>query len=92
MSGFGRELLDLNLRDLLTDESALELEVVLPRGQELALRTSNAAFGVVDGLALIGTQAEVQTSASPDQLQTLLNQLRDLPPRPALPDSSPCDR
>ena len=78
ISGFARELLDLNLTDLLTVESALELEVVLPRGQELALRTSNAAFGVVDGLALIGTQAEVQTSASPDQLELLLAQLREL--------------
>ena len=35
----------------------------------MALKTSNTAFGVVDGLSLIGTQAEVQTSASPDQLQ-----------------------
>jgi cobalt-precorrin-5B (C1)-methyltransferase len=47
----------------------LQLEVVFPRGRELAERTSNAAFGVVDGLALIGTQAEVQRSAAPDQLR-----------------------
>ena len=82
ISGFGRDLLDLNLSDLLIVQSALDLEVVLPRGQELALRTSNAAFGVVDGLALIGTQAEVQTSASPDQLETLLDQLRGVASQP----------
>ena len=40
-------------------------------------------------LALIGTQAEVQTSASPDQLQTLLASCVIWPPSPALPDSSP---
>jgi cobalt-precorrin-5B (C1)-methyltransferase len=48
------------------------LHVVLPAGRALAERTSNAAFGVVEGLALIGTQAETQASADPDQLQRTL--------------------
>ena len=78
ISGFARELLELNLRDLLPVLGGLDLEVVLPSGRELALRTSNAAFGVVEGLALIGTQAEVQTSASPDQLQLARQRLREL--------------
>ena len=78
ISGFARELLELNLRDLLPVLGGLDIEVVLPSGRELALRTSNAAFGVVEGLALIGTQAEVQTSASPDQLQLARERLHDL--------------
>ena len=78
ISGFARELLELNLSDLLPVVGGLEVEVVLPRGRELALRTSNSAFGVVEGLALIGTQAEVQTSASPDQLQLARQRLREL--------------
>ena len=78
ISGFARELLELNLRDLMPVLGGMDVEVVLPRGRELAQRTSNSAFGVVDGLALIGTQAEVQTSASPDQLQLARDQLRDL--------------
>ena len=78
ISAFARELLELNLSDLLSVLGGLDVEVVLPRGRELALRTSNAAFGVVEGLALIGTQAEVQTSASPDQLQWALDRLREL--------------
>ena len=78
ISGFARELLELNLSDLLPALGGLDVEVVLPRGRELALRTSNSAFGVVEGLGLIGTQAEVQTSASPDQLQLARDQLRDL--------------
>ena len=60
---------------------------MVPPVSELALRTSNAAFGG-GWLALIGTQAEVQTSASPDQPQTLLNQLV-IGLGSALPDSSP---
>ncbi|MDP6309438.1 MAG: cobalt-precorrin-5B (C(1))-methyltransferase CbiD [Prochlorococcus sp.] len=75
-SEFARELLHRNLYPLVPCGRGLRLEVVLPKGKELALRTSNAAFGVVDGLALIGTQAQVQISASPDQLQQTLEQLR----------------
>tara|TARA_Y100001978_G_scaffold200404_1_gene216623 strand:+ start:189 stop:1379 length:1191 start_codon:yes stop_codon:yes gene_type:complete len=78
ISAFARELLELNLSDLMPALGGLDLEVVVPRGRELALRTSNSAFGVVDGLALIGTQAEVQTSASPDQLQSARDRLREL--------------
>jgi cobalt-precorrin-5B (C1)-methyltransferase len=53
----------------------LQLRVVLPSGRQLAERTSNAAFGVVEGLALIGTQAASQASADPAQLQLTLDSL-----------------
>ncbi len=76
LSAFARLLLECNLRSLVPQDRGLVVEVVLPRGRLLAERTSNAAFGVVDGLALIGTQAAVQASASPDQLQASLNRLR----------------
>ena len=76
LSAFARALLECNLRPLVPQGRGLVVEVVLPRGRLLAERTSNAAFGVVDGLALIGTQAKVQASASPDQLQASLEQLR----------------
>jgi len=78
ISGFARTLLESNLRDLVPDGRALQLEVVMPKGRSLAQRTSNAAFGVVEGLALIGTQAEVQASASPDQLRDALLSLQAL--------------
>ncbi len=76
LSAFARNLLSENLVPLLPSHRGLKVEVVLPRGRELAERTSNAAFGVVDGLALIGTQADVQRSADPDQLQRVLADLR----------------
>ena len=75
-SEFAQQLLQHNLYPLLPFGRGLRLEVVLPKGRELAERTSNAAFGVVDGLALIGTRAEVQVSASPDQLQQTIEHLR----------------
>jgi len=82
ISDFARRLLVLNLRPLLPDGRGLRLDLILPAGRALAERTSNAAFGVVDGLALIGTQAEVQASASPDQLALTLEQLTALTQAP----------
>jgi cobalt-precorrin-5B (C1)-methyltransferase len=76
ISGFARELLECNLRPLLPAGRGLRLQVIFPSGRRLAERTSNAAFGVVEGLALIGTQAATQASADPDQLERTLGTLR----------------
>jgi cobalt-precorrin-5B (C1)-methyltransferase len=83
LSAYARELLARTLQPLLPVGRRLQLTLVIPRGRELALRTSNAAFGVVDGLALIGTQAAVQRSAAPEQLEGALAELRQ---RTAAPD------
>lgn len=76
LSAYARRLLEANLRPLVPQGRGLRLRVVLPAGRSLAKRTSNAAFGVVEGLALIGTQAAVQAGASPDQLEDTLSELR----------------
>ena len=78
LSCFAKDLLKSNLRSLVPAGSSVRLEIILPRGRELAAKTSNAAFGVIDGLALIGTQAEVQDSATPAQLQNSLQKLRQI--------------
>ena len=84
LSAYARQLLECNLGPLLPAGRTLVLRITLPGGRELAQRTSNAAFGVVDGLALIGTQAEVQRSADPDQLARALEQLRQRAQDPSL--------
>ena len=76
ISSFARELLECNLLPLLPAGRGLRLRVIFPSGRRLAERTSNAAFGVVEGLALIGTQAETQASADPEQLERTLASLR----------------
>jgi len=83
LSGYVRQLLEWNLRPLLPADRRLGLTLVIPEGRRLAERTSNAAFGVVQGLALIGTQARVQRSAAPEQLQAALDALAQ---RAAQPD------
>ena len=77
LSEYARRLLEANLRPLVPPGQGLGLRVVLPAGRALAERTSNAAFGVVEGLALIGTRAAVQAGASPDQLEATLEALRE---------------
>jgi cobalt-precorrin-5B (C1)-methyltransferase len=74
-SAYARALLAANLRPLLPGGQRLRLRLVLPEGRNLAERTSNAAFGVVEGLALIGTRAEPQASADPRQLDRTLDAL-----------------
>ena len=78
ISAFANDLLLINLLPLLPNKVFLNLEIIFPKGRELALKTSNQAFGVVDGLALIGTQAESQISASPDQLQKAIDRLKQV--------------
>ena len=85
LSGYARDLLAWNLRPWLSQDRRLVLQVVIPHGHALAKRTSNAAFGVVEGLALIGTQATVQRSAAPDQLETALADLRQRAAEPGFP-------
>ncbi|MCT0248634.1 cobalt-precorrin-5B (C(1))-methyltransferase CbiD [Synechococcus sp. CS-205] len=86
LSAYARRLLEVNLLPLVPAGRGLQLQLVFPRGRELAGRTSNEAFGVVEGLALIGTQAVVQRSASPDRLQECLEALRQWPHSPSPAD------
>ena len=76
LSAYARALLEGNLRPLVPAGRGLQVQVIFPMGRRLAERTSNAAFGVVEGLALIGTQATVQRSAAPEQLAAALADLR----------------
>jgi cobalt-precorrin-5B (C1)-methyltransferase len=86
LSGYARELLAATVRPLVPPGRCLELQIQIPEGRRLAARTSNAAFGVVEGLALIGTQARVQRSAAPEQLDAAL---QDLASRVAAPGGCP---
>ena len=61
--------------ELIPEGLKLRLEIIFPRGKFLAERTSNKAFGIVEGLSIIGTTAESYISASPEQLKYAMNQL-----------------
>lgn len=77
---YARELmvtnLKANLKQGLTGPDNVKVTIVLPQGRALAERTSNAAFGVVEGLSLLGTSGISHPLSSPEQLEEFRSQLR----------------
>ncbi|WP_017305153.1 cobalt-precorrin-5B (C(1))-methyltransferase CbiD [Spirulina subsalsa] len=73
---YAQELLRENLQRELDPDWAITIQVILPEGRKLARRTSNAAFGVVEGLSLLGTTGISQPLTSPEQLADYQSQLQ----------------
>ncbi|AFY94541.1 cobalt-precorrin-5B (C(1))-methyltransferase CbiD [Chamaesiphon minutus] len=73
---YARQLLQANLGLLLTPAQKIRVTIILPAGRILATRTSNAAFGVVEGLSLLGTTGISQPLSAPGQLEACLTELR----------------
>ena len=66
---YAKELIIHNLQPLLKESTKIVITIILPEGRRLGLRTSNAAFGVVEGLSLLGTTGIVQPLTAPSQLE-----------------------
>ena len=75
ISSFAKELIEINLLEILPSDYKLRLEIIFPKGKFLAERTSNKSFGIINGLSVIGTTAETHLSASPEQLKLAKSQL-----------------
>jgi cobalt-precorrin-5B (C1)-methyltransferase len=73
---YAQQLLQANLAPLLTPDQKIRVTIILPEGRVLATRTSNAAFGVVEGLSLLGTTGISQPLSAPGQLEACLAELR----------------
>jgi cobalt-precorrin-5B (C1)-methyltransferase len=73
---YAQRLLRENLGRLLAAEEKIIVTLVLPQGRQLAQRTSNAAFGVVEGLSLLGTSGISQPLSAPGQLEAAIAELR----------------
>ena len=75
ISDFAEKIIEVNLLKIIPKGKKLCLEIIFPKGKFLAERTSNKAFGIVEGLSIIGTTAETHISASPQQLKYAMNEL-----------------
>ncbi len=73
---YARQLFQANLDPLLAPGQKIRVTIILPEGRVLATRTSNAAFGVVEGLSLLGTTGISQPLSAPGQLDACLAELR----------------
>lgn len=72
---YAKQLLSENLKSLLTPQQQVTVTIILPEGKQLAQRTSNAAFGVVEGLSLLGTTGISQPLSAPGQLTAFQEEL-----------------
>jgi cobalt-precorrin-5B (C1)-methyltransferase len=66
---YAQHLFQENLRPWLAPHESITVTLILPEGRQLAERTSNAAFGVVEGLSLLGTTGISQPLSAPGQLE-----------------------
>jgi cobalt-precorrin-5B (C1)-methyltransferase len=74
---YARKLLQTNLRKGLRDGDRIQVTILLPEGRALAKRTSNEAFGVVEGLSLLGTSGISQPLSAPQQLEIFRSELKE---------------
>ncbi|MGF1477992.1 MAG: cobalt-precorrin-5B (C(1))-methyltransferase CbiD [Cyanophyceae cyanobacterium] len=72
---YAQRLLRENLQRHLQPGEKMAVTIILPEGRRLAQRTSNAAFGVVEGLSLLGTSGIAQPLSAPGQLAAYREEL-----------------
>ncbi|MBE9118599.1 cobalt-precorrin-5B (C(1))-methyltransferase [Lusitaniella coriacea LEGE 07157] len=72
---YAQQLLQTNLERELQPNESIAVTIILPEGKKLAERTSNAAFGVVEGLSLLGTTGIAQPLSAPGQLEAYREEL-----------------
>lgn len=73
--GYAKRLILANLQPLLSEDEQIQVTIILPEGRTLAQRTSNEAFGVVEGLSLLGTTGIAQPLSAPGQLAIFQEEL-----------------
>ncbi|MBO3463357.1 cobalt-precorrin-5B (C(1))-methyltransferase CbiD [Aetokthonos hydrillicola Thurmond2011] len=66
---YARRLFDANLLPLIPADQTVTVQIILPDGRELAKRTSNEAFGILNGLSLLGTSGISQPMSAADHLE-----------------------
>jgi cobalt-precorrin-5B (C1)-methyltransferase len=74
---YAQQLLVENLQHWIAPGEKIRVKIILPKGQTLAERTSNAAFGVVEGLSLLGTSGIAQPLSAPGQLESYRQELQE---------------
>jgi len=72
---YAETLLRENLHRHLSPTENIKVTIILPEGRRLAERTSNPAFGVVEGLSLLGTTGISQSLTVPGQLEAYQEEL-----------------
>ncbi len=75
---YAQRLFRENLLLLIPEDYLLTVKIILPEGRELAKRTSNSAFGVFEGLSLLGTTGFSIPHTATDQLADFKERLGEV--------------
>lgn len=67
---YAHRLFEANLLPLIPIHASVIVTIILPEGSQLAQRTSNEAFGILEGLSLLGTSGIAQPLSAADHLET----------------------
>jgi cobalt-precorrin-5B (C1)-methyltransferase len=73
---YAQQVLRENLGRLLEPGEKIQVTIILPEGRALAQRTSNAAFGVLEGLSLLGTRGISQPLSASATLEAYQEELQ----------------
>ncbi|MEO0948193.1 MAG: cobalt-precorrin-5B (C(1))-methyltransferase CbiD [Cyanobacteria bacterium J06641_5] len=73
---YARQLFEANLLTLIPDDLTVTVRIILPQGRMLARRTANEAFGILEGLSLLGTSGISQPHAATDSLEKFRAELQ----------------
>ncbi|MFZ4728114.1 MAG: cobalt-precorrin-5B (C(1))-methyltransferase CbiD, partial [Pseudanabaena sp.] len=71
-----KNLGEVNLLPLLESNVIARIRFILPEGRSLAKRTSNEAFGILEGLSLLGTSAISKPLSVEDKLEEFRKDLQ----------------
>ncbi len=74
---YARRLFEANLLGLIAAEQTVTVTLILPEGRQLAKRTSNEAFGILEGLSLLGTSGISQPLSAADHLEEFRRALQE---------------
>lgn len=73
---YAKKLFQTNLLPLIPPDKTATVCIILPEGRQLAKRTSNEAFGIIEGLSLLGTSGISQPLSAADHLETFRQDLQ----------------
>jgi len=74
---YAQRLFDANLLPFIPVDKTATVCIIFPEGRQLAQRTSNEAFGILEGLALLGTSGISEPLSAADHLEDFRIILRD---------------
>ncbi len=74
---YAQRLFEANLLPLIPTDKTATVRIILPHGRQLAQRTSNEAFGILEGLGLLGTSGISQPMSAADHLEEFRAILQD---------------